>query len=498
MATGITGLFSAGDLASAENQSMRDRAMEKAKLSVGEAGAYTASLGSGMLIEGLAGMAGMKTRAQKKQEDVQGILSKYATADQNDPQVLFSLSQDFIQAGYPQLSQSFAERARTLSDTLADNRVNQQKADTEAKKAENAALGMKEGETKYFPAGAENPGKEKMMIVKDGKWVDFKDPTTGEVLMKDQFKKDKPSTFEEKKAYILSLEGKIDPATGKVYTQTTLDSMVNLLLSPDGVNIDFGAQDSFEAELGKLLAKEQNEEIKIARLNRDSFEKTNNVLHQLNKTTKDGKREVNVGFFSTMKQGFDKVFAAFGSEDAMRAATGTEMLEALLGSDVFPLIKSLGIGARGLDTPAEREFLQKVMTGTIKMEGDALEQLTRMRQKYSARAIDEYNRRVTEADEDGLTYYSRYESAQGRKLQVIEVPKLVRPKERTYTVDDGKGGTMEQKFPTRRPLLDDDGNDTGERVYQYRPNGPLYDERGRDITAQFPEAVEQLQFVGGN
>ena len=132
------------------------------------------------------------------------------------------------------------------------------------------------------------------------------------------------------------------------------------------------------------------------------------------------------------------------------------------------------------------------------MEGDALEQLTRMRQKYSAMAIDEYNRRVTEADEDGLTYYSRYESAQGRKLQVIEVPKLVRPKERIYTVDDGKGGTMEQKFPTRRPLLDDNGEPTGDLVYQYRPNGPLYDSRGRDITSQFPEAEDALEFVEAN
>jgi len=477
---------------------MRDRAMAVAKLGKGEAGAYAAGLGSGMLIEGLAGMAGMKTRAQKKQEDVQNILSKYATADQNDPKTLFSLAQDFTQKGYLGLANQFAARARTLSDTLADNAVNKQKADADSLQAQNAALGMKEGETKYFPAGADNPGKEKMMIVKDGQWVDFKDPTSGEVLMKDQFKADKPSTFEEKKAYILSLEGKTDPETGKVYTQTTLDAMVNLLLSPDGVNIDFGAQDSFEAELGKLLAKEQNEEIKIARLNRDSFEKTNNVLKTLNLRDKDGNRKVNVGFFATMKQGFDKVFAAFGSQEAMEDASGTEMLEALLGSDVFPLIKSLGIGARGLDTPAEREFLQKVMTGTIKMEGDALEQLTRMRQKYSAMAIDEYNGRVTEADEDGLTYYSRYESAQGRKLQVIEVPKLVRPKERIYTVDDGKGGTMKQKFPTRRPLLDDNGEPTGDLVYQYRPNGPLYDSRGRDITSQFPEAEDALEFVEAN
>jgi len=140
MATGITGLFSAGDLASAENQSMRDRAMAVAKLGKGEAGAYTAGLGSGMLIEGLAEMAGMKTRNQKKQEDVQNILSRYSTADQNDPKVLFSLSQDFIQAGYPDFSQKFAERARTLSDTLADNRVNQQLADA---KTQTAATGAR-------------------------------------------------------------------------------------------------------------------------------------------------------------------------------------------------------------------------------------------------------------------------------------------------------------------------------------------------------------------
>ncbi len=140
MATGITGLFSAEDLASAENQSMRDRAMAVAKLGKGEAGAYAAGLGSGMLIEGLAGMAGMKTRNQKKQEDVQNILSRYSTADQNDPEVLFALSKDFIQAGYPDFSQKFAERARTLSDTLTDNRINQQLADA---KTQTAATGAR-------------------------------------------------------------------------------------------------------------------------------------------------------------------------------------------------------------------------------------------------------------------------------------------------------------------------------------------------------------------
>jgi len=45
----------------------------------------------------------------------------------------------------------------------------------------------------------------------------------------------------------------------------------------------------------------------------------------------------------------------------------TEYLDAMLGSDVFPMIKQLAIEADGLDTPAEREFLRKVMSGTSEL-----------------------------------------------------------------------------------------------------------------------------------
>jgi hypothetical protein len=174
---------------------------------------------------------------------------------------------------------------------------------------------------------------------------------------------------------------------------------------------------------------------------------------------------------------FDGVFAAFGSEDAMVAASGTQILEALLGSDVFPLIKSLGIGARGLDTPAEREFLQKVMTGDITMTGDALEQLTRMRQKYSVRLIQRFNQRL----KDG--HYTRYENSVGEdyKLAPLAIPKILRPSGRDYTVSDGEGGTIKKEYPiafdgTKGTTME------GKVIWQYRPNGPYYDENGLDIS----------------
>jgi hypothetical protein len=52
--------------------------------------------------------------------------------------------------------------------------------------------------------------------------------------------------------------------------------------------------------------------------------------------------------------------------------TETQLLDQALNSDVFPLIKQLGIGARGMDTVAERQFLVRSMIGDIAMTPEAL------------------------------------------------------------------------------------------------------------------------------
>jgi hypothetical protein len=80
----------------------------------------------------------------------------------------------------------------------------------------------------------------------------------------------------------------------------------------------------------------------------------------------------------------------------------TELLNSLLGADVFPQIGALGIGAKGLDTPAEREFLRQVMTGTINMNKETLVRLTKLRKKYEEKSITEYNRAVDEGQLDPL------------------------------------------------------------------------------------------------
>ena len=102
-----------------------------------------------------------------------------------------------------------------------------------------------------------------------------------------------------------------------------------------------------------------------------------------------------------------KVLAA-NSERSGRRVSDTELLDAMMGSDVFPMIKQLGIGARGLDTPAEREFLRQVMSGTIPMIKQTLIRMTEMRKDIAERAIARWDRRVEGGELD------RYFTATGR------------------------------------------------------------------------------------
>ena len=72
----------------------------------------------------------------------------------------------------------------------------------------------------------------------------------------------------------------------------------------------------------------------------------------------------------------------------------TEITKVMTGSDVFPMISTLGIGARGLDTPAERDFLISVMTGLPNMTIDTLKYMTKYRLQLYLDGMEAYNAKV--------------------------------------------------------------------------------------------------------
>lgn len=104
--------------------------------------------------------------------------------------------------------------------------------------------------------------------------------------------------------------------------------------------------------------------------------------------------EANIGMASQFQQELARMKAFFGDEESIKSASSTALLNALLGQDVFGAISNLGIGARGLDTPAEREFLRDVLTGTTRMTPEALLKMTNLRKKYAEKVIEKYNEAI--------------------------------------------------------------------------------------------------------
>jgi len=122
------------DSAADENVGIRDRALEVAQLGRGGAGAYAAGLGGGMMMQGLAGMAGMKTQTEERKETIQNIMQDSSNLDKNSPRSSLIIAQKFIQAGMPGIGQKFSDQARDLEvknremNLQSDTLRNQQKA----------------------------------------------------------------------------------------------------------------------------------------------------------------------------------------------------------------------------------------------------------------------------------------------------------------------------------------------------------------------------------
>ena len=110
--------------------------------------------------------------------------------------------------------------------------------------------------------------------------------------------------------------------------------------------------------------------------------------------------ESSLGFMAELKQQRDKVFALFGSKDALDKVSDIQIIDALMGAEVFALIKALGIGARGLDTPAERIFLRQVLTGSVDLNKDTLLEMAAKRRRIQVRNVVNWNKGLEEGRYD--------------------------------------------------------------------------------------------------
>jgi len=188
-----------------------------------------------------------------------------------------------------------------------------------------------------------------------------------------------------------------------------------------GVNVTVGGAEAIQPGLesaGKTIFEQDIEGANQAKTALGNIAKTDEVLRLLDEG------EPVTGLTAPVQDVVNNARAMLGDEEAIKKASDTGLLNALLGQEVFGSITALGIGARGLDTPAEREFLREVMAGTITMNEETIRKIAELRRKYATEVVKKYNERVEAGDYDMLnkTFGNRYQ-----KIDIPEKPELMIP-----------------------------------------------------------------------
>ena len=229
----------------------------------------------------------------------------------------------------------------------------------------------------------------------------------------------------------------------------------------DGDNMEIVIKNAISSEGEPAYNKKAGELMAQADIDlAASLEPTMRTLRNTNevfKTLDSGGITTGIGakLFTNAKRVGNQIMKALGQEDLIDSdVSDDQYLEALLGSQVFAMIKTLGIGARGLDTPAERNFLIEVMTGTREMDAEAIKRLTRLRREIATDAIQQWNKKVQNGSLDNYIILNRKlkddgsdqfkaKFAQAKNDFIQEVPEMYqgtwdRPVKHEIVVWDGK------------------------------------------------------------
>jgi hypothetical protein len=169
------------------------------------------------------------------------------------------------------------------------------------------------------------------------------------------------------------------------------------------------------------------------------IENHNDTIKQIQKST------VTTGFGADLIKNINRAKAQIlNDRQAGKEVTDTEVLNTMLGSQVFTMLPALGLGARGMDTPAEREFMVAVLTGSTALNKDTLLEMANIRRNLEVRAIQRYNDLVESGEFDAFF------EARKRKKRTVEIPSLVPIKPVGATGDPRNDPAVEGALGGRR------------------------------------------------
>jgi len=350
-----------------------------------------------MIGTGLGRLFGGRSPEEAQQEQMQGMLGG---VDMNDPDSLMEVAQR-IQSVNPAAAQELAQRAMTMRKTQVETR---------AKEAE--MMGAQQGyQMRYDGLKSRHP--------------DMTDEVARSLA-------DDPAAFRE-----AMKSDKVVKETAEgvfVVDKNNPEDKIRIGAPVDRrsiTTVDARSFNAAESAYGQAVGKDSAErDVKLI----DAAEAAGanlNKMYETRQLIESG--DLRTGIAAEALLVLDRAKAKFLSDPrAKERVADTEYLDSLLGSDVFPQISALGIGARGLDTPAEREFLRQVITGTISLDRETLKRMTDFRIKSAERAIERYNERLNKGE------FDKYQQVTGRGLTSVQKP----PSWRTNT--EAAGGTAGQ------------------------------------------------------
>lgn len=149
--------------------------------------------------------------------------------------------------------------------------------------------------------------------------------------------------------------------------------------------VDMG-ENTLEKVTANVMAEGVIGEYNQARAAASNIRKIDETIRLLNEGN------VDTGFGAEFRQNVRRVQELFADDpERINTLSDTELLNSALGTEVFGAISALGVGARGLDTPAEREFLREVVAGRLGLTKDTLLEMARVRRRAEENNIRMWN-----------------------------------------------------------------------------------------------------------
>jgi len=185
-----------------------------------------------------------------------------------------------------------------------------------------------------------------------------------------------------------------------------------------GTTITVGdrAENRYADTVGQAVAEQDLNLIKTADSASESVPKLREALRIINEGN------INTGITRDLQDIMSRARSKFlRDQQANVNVSDSQYLDSLLGQDVFAQISILGIGARGIDTPAERDFLLSVITGTRDLNADTLRRMTEFRLNAALRSINAFNNAVNDGSLD------QYQNITKRKLKPLSLPSGDKP-----------------------------------------------------------------------